>query len=99
MCLRGLKQYDKALEELENCEKITGENDAISTLKAQLLMDKGDKETAQAIAETLKEKDFVYVTATIRAATLPEVEGPVPFLIAEEVVSAEPPVEEVVMFN
>ena len=50
-------------------------------------------------AESLKEKDFVYVTATVRAATLPEVEGPVPFLIAEEVVSAEPPAEEVVMFN
>ena len=56
MCLRGLKQYDKALEELEYCEKLTGENDAISTLKAQLLMDKGDKEAAKAISDTLQEK-------------------------------------------
>ena len=56
MCLRGLKQFDKALEELNYCEKITGENDAISTLRAQLLMDKGEKEAAKAIADTLKEK-------------------------------------------
>ena len=50
-------------------------------------------------APRLKEKDFVMVTATVRSAMLPEVEGPVPFLIAEKVESAEPPVEEVVMFN
>jgi len=56
MCLRGLKQYDKALEELDYCEKITGSNDAIRTLRAQLLMDKGDKEAAKAIADDLKEK-------------------------------------------
>lgn len=50
-------------------------------------------------APKLKEKDFVMVTATVRSAMLPEVEGPVPFLIADKVESAEPPEEEVVMFN
>ena len=56
MCLRGLKQYDKALEELDYCEKIAGSSDAIRTLRAQLLMDKGDKEAAKAIADELQEK-------------------------------------------
>ncbi len=50
-------------------------------------------------ASDLKEKDFVRVKATVRAATMPEVDGPVPFLVADEVVKAEPPAEEVVMFN
>ena len=56
MCLRGLKQFDKALEELDYCEKLTGDNDAIRTLRAQLLMDKGDKEAAKALADDLREK-------------------------------------------
>ena len=56
MCLRGLKQYDKALEELDHCEKLAGPNDAMSTLRAQLLMDKGEKDEARAIAETLQGK-------------------------------------------
>ncbi len=56
MCLRGLKQYDKALEELDYCEKLAGTNDAIRTLRAQLLMDKGDKEAAKAIMDGLQEK-------------------------------------------
>ena len=56
MCLRGLKQYDKALEELDYCEKLTGENAAVSTLRAQLLMDKGDKEAARALSDKLKDK-------------------------------------------
>ena len=50
-------------------------------------------------AEELKEKDFITVTATVRAAKMPGVEGPVPFLIADSVEAAEPPQEEVVMFN
>ncbi len=47
----------------------------------------------------LKEKEFVTVTATVRAATMTGVEGPVPFLIADTVEKADPPKEEVVMFN
>lgn len=47
----------------------------------------------------LKEKEFVNVTATVRAATMAGVEGPVPFLIADTVEKADPPKEEVVMFN
>ncbi len=50
-------------------------------------------------ARELKEKDYVMVTATVRAATMPGVEGPVPFLIADTVEEAAPPKEEVVMFN
>ncbi len=56
MCLRGLKQYDQALTELERCEKLTGPTDGILTLRAQLLMDKGDKEEAKALADQLQEK-------------------------------------------
>ena len=47
----------------------------------------------------LKEKEFVNVTATVRAATMAGVEGSVPFLIADTVEKADPPKEEVVMFN
>ena len=50
-------------------------------------------------ARELKEKDFVYVTATMRAAHMPEAGGEVPFLVADKVEAADPPVEEVVMFN
>ena len=50
-------------------------------------------------AEELKQKNYVTVTAMIRAASMPGVEGPVPFLIADTVEKAEPPKEEVVMFN
>lgn len=50
-------------------------------------------------ARDLKEKDYVKVTATIRAATMPGVDGPVPFLVADSVEGAAPPAEEVVMFN
>jgi len=50
-------------------------------------------------ASELKEKEFCMVTATVRSATMPEVDGPVPFLIADSVESAEKPQEEVVMFN
>ncbi len=50
-------------------------------------------------ARQLREKDFVMVTATMRAARMPEAGGIVPFLVADKVESADPPVEEVVMFN
>ena len=53
---------------------------------------------ASVTAEELKEKDFITVTATVRAAKMPGVEGPVPFLIADSVEAAEPPVEELVYF-
>lgn len=56
MCLRGLKQFDQALVELERCEKLTGPNDGILTLRAQLLMDKGETEEAKALADRLQEK-------------------------------------------
>ncbi|MCR4590410.1 MAG: GTPase [Lachnospiraceae bacterium] len=49
--------------------------------------------------DELKEKEYVTVTATVRAANMPGVEGPVPFLIADGVEKTAPPVEEVVMFN
>ncbi len=50
-------------------------------------------------ADALREKDFVTVTATMRAARMPEAGGMVPFLVADKVEKAAPPVEEVVMFN
>ena len=49
--------------------------------------------------EKLREKEYVMVTATVRAANIPEVDEPVPFLIADSVESASEPEEEVVMFN
>ncbi len=48
--------------------------------------------------ETLKNREVVLVTAEVVTTQRPDVEGPVPALLAREVEKTEPPAEEIVFF-